>query len=478
MKDSMSAPTSAEPINPQTNGDQVDNGEGKPVNQEPMKGAGGQGEVLSPGGMKRIQPQQSPRGPGMDRQQQQGNGMMRMPRGMPPQGGPQQGGPQQGGAGQGWGPPPNQYQQNRPPMRNYNNEMGAAYGSYTGRGGFNNQGPESLSKTNLYIRGLTPNTLDQDLHNLCAQYGNIVSTKAIIDPVGGKCKGYGFVDFEHQADAEKATQALQTAGIQAQMAKVSKQEQDPTNLYIANLPDYVDENYLENMTRPFGTVVSTRILRDNCGHSRGVGFCRMETREMCEKIIHSMNKKSLPASQEPLLIKFADSGNKKKRDFRNQQMMGYDNGMHGGMPPQMMGGGNMNMRPGGYSIPGGNNQNQYMQGAGAGNWGMNAMYPQMAMSPVNPNSLPGSLPGSVDPNYLASQLSQMHLGQNFGMQQQQGYNQMNAAAQYGGPGSQGGLMPAQQQQMAPYDISTSPPQQLGGGIETSNDHFQQFSQAM
>ena len=42
-----------------------------------------------------------------------------------------------------------------------------------------------------------------------------------------------------------------------------QQEQDPTNLYIANLPDYVDENYLENMARPFGTVVSTRILRDN-----------------------------------------------------------------------------------------------------------------------------------------------------------------------------------------------------------------------
>jgi len=34
--------------------------------------------------------------------------------------------------------------------------------------------------------------------------------------------GYGFVDFEHAADADKASQALQTAGIQAQMAKVSK----------------------------------------------------------------------------------------------------------------------------------------------------------------------------------------------------------------------------------------------------------------
>jgi len=52
---------------------------------------------------------------------------------------------------------------------------------------------------------------------------------------------------------------------------------------------------------------------------------------MCEKIIHSLNKKVLPASQEPLLIKFADSGNKKKRDIRNQHMMGgYDGGMQHG----------------------------------------------------------------------------------------------------------------------------------------------------
>ena len=60
------------------------------------------------------------------------------------------------------------------------------------------------------------------------------------------------------------------------------------------------------------------------GKSRGVGFCRMENKEVCEKIIHSLNKKMLPGSTEPLLIKFADSGNKKKREFR-QNMMGYDN---------------------------------------------------------------------------------------------------------------------------------------------------------
>lgn len=53
-----------------------------------------------------------------------------------------------------------------------------------------------------------------------------------------------------------------------------QQEQDPTNLYISNLPLCVDEKELENMLQPFGQVVSTRILRDYSGNSRGVGFAR------------------------------------------------------------------------------------------------------------------------------------------------------------------------------------------------------------
>ena len=53
-----------------------------------------------------------------------------------------------------------------------------------------------------------------------------------------------------------------------------QQEQDPTNLYISNLPLSVDEKELEKMLQPFGQVVSTRILRDYSGNSRGVGFAR------------------------------------------------------------------------------------------------------------------------------------------------------------------------------------------------------------
>ena len=53
------------------------------------------------------------------------------------------------------------------------------------------------------------------------------------------------------------------------------QEQDPTNLYLSNLPKHFDEKHLEEMLAPHGQVISTRILRDsNTQLSRGVGFAR------------------------------------------------------------------------------------------------------------------------------------------------------------------------------------------------------------
>ncbi|XP_072253211.1 RNA-binding motif, single-stranded-interacting protein 1 [Leuresthes tenuis] len=193
-----------------------------------------------------------------------------------------------------------------PPSPSTNNN-----GSSSSTGGW-----DQLSKTNLYIRGLSPSTTDHDLVKLCQPFGKIVSTKAILDKTTNKCKGYGFVDFDSPAAAQKAVAALKTTGVQAQMAK--QQEQDPTNLYISNLPLSMDEQELENMLKHFGQVISTRILRDSSGVSRGVGFARMESTEKCDAVISHFNGKfiktpaGVPAPSEPLLCKFADGGQKKR----------------------------------------------------------------------------------------------------------------------------------------------------------------------
>ncbi|KYN42637.1 Protein alan shepard [Trachymyrmex septentrionalis] len=138
--------------------------------------------------------------------------------------------------------------------------------------------------------------------------------------------GYGFVDFESPMAAEGAVKALVAKGIQAQMAKVgiwllrrldSQQEQDPTNLYIANLPLTFKENDVEALLAQYGQVISTRILRDTSGQSKGVGFARMESKEKCEQIIQMFNGKALTGAKDPLLVKFADGGNKKKSLFKS-----------------------------------------------------------------------------------------------------------------------------------------------------------------
>lgn len=166
----------------------------------------------------------------------------------------------------------------------------------------------NLSSTNLYIRGLAPETTDDKLQSMCERYGKIVSTKAIMDKQTNLCKGYGFVDFETAESAERALKGLANQSVQVQMAK--QQEQDPSNLYLANLPVNWTEADLCALLNKFGAVISTRVLKTSQGQSRGVGFARMDSKETCETIISMYNGKKITPDGDPLLVKFADCGKK------------------------------------------------------------------------------------------------------------------------------------------------------------------------
>lgn len=100
---------------------------------------------------------------------------------------------------------------NKPGM---NGSMGAYVQSWPQR-----EYNEPTSKTNVFIRGLTPETNDNDLYDLCSKFGTIVSTKSITDRLTNECKGYGFVNFENPDDAAVAVRELTISGYQARMSK-------------------------------------------------------------------------------------------------------------------------------------------------------------------------------------------------------------------------------------------------------------------
>lgn len=203
--------------------------------------------------------------------------------------------------------------------------------SRDGHGSNKRKDTGSLSKTNVYISGLQPNTTDEMLRSMCQSHGAIVSAKAIVDRDTSQCKGYGFVMFEKEASASAAVQALTQQGIQAAFAKVTKaqvewqgrQEADPTNLYLTNLPKDQDENALSAMLLQClesvkGEIVSCRVLRDAQGISRGVGLARMDCREACDAVINRLNGAILPGCVDPLRVKYANSPSPRKYKYLNR----------------------------------------------------------------------------------------------------------------------------------------------------------------
>jgi len=201
----------------------------------------------------------------------------------------------------------------RPSPFNKRNAGGPSFRNSAGR---NDTSEMPLSQTNIYVRGLPPDFSNDDLKDLCSKFGRIVLTKAVVEPESNKCRGYGFIDFENPQSANRALTTINSDGVfEAEMAKEIRGksidrhlEQDPTNLYIANLPRDFTESSIREMLSAHGMVISTRVLRNPDGSSRCVGFARMETKQCCDQIIAYYNGKKLDPEGDALVVKLADSG--------------------------------------------------------------------------------------------------------------------------------------------------------------------------
>lgn len=60
----------------------------------------------------------------------------------------------------------------------------------------------------LYVGNLPYSTTDEDLRQLFAEFGTVVSTAVISDRESGRSKGFGFVELETAEEAKAAIDAL------------------------------------------------------------------------------------------------------------------------------------------------------------------------------------------------------------------------------------------------------------------------------
>lgn len=94
------------------------------------------------------------------------------------------------------------------------------------------------------------------------------------------------------------------------------------NVYVRHIEDKVDEDHLFHAFAPFGNVLSTRVMRDENGISRGFGFVSYQTLDEARTAVQAMNEQMLFEGQKtPLYVALAQ---------RKEQRMG---GMLGGAMP-------------------------------------------------------------------------------------------------------------------------------------------------
>ncbi|KAI8624554.1 hypothetical protein F5Y19DRAFT_467760 [Xylariaceae sp. FL1651] len=193
---------------------------------------------------------------------------------------------------------------------------------------------------NVYIRGLHPTTDDDLLLGYAERFGKVETSKAIIDTTTGACKGFGFAKFYDVRDSETCIRGFFRLGYEVGFARESfnsrlkaEGDDESTNLYISNLPRHFSEAELGTVFLGF-TILSSKILRDGMGNSRGVGFARFENRDICDRVIEEFQGLKLGPDGLPMQIRYADTPAQKelkritseRRQFRTNE---YNVGAYG-----------------------------------------------------------------------------------------------------------------------------------------------------
>lgn len=113
--------------------------------------------------------------------------------------------------------------------------------------------------------------------------------------LGGTGSGgsiYAHTPPPEQLDATKGP-IFSVPGTNLQYSSSAATYIDPCNLFCKNLCPSLDSNDLFSLFKPYGRIVSARVMRDEHGKSREFGFVSFTTPEDAAKALHSVNGKQI-----------------------------------------------------------------------------------------------------------------------------------------------------------------------------------------
>ncbi|XP_029642730.1 polyadenylate-binding protein 1-like [Octopus sinensis] len=204
--------------------------------------------------------------------------------------------------------------------------------------------------TNVYVKNFGDSFNDESLRKLFEKYGNVISAKVMTDS-SGKSKGFGFVNFNNQEDAKKATSEINGMEINGKQLYAgraqSKTERQAIlkenfqtlsnrgnrsrighyqglNLYIKNLDDSIDDERLRYHFSKYGAITSAKVMMIN-GRSKGFGFVCFSAPEEATEAALNMNGRIIDTK--PLYVALAQRKEERRAQLSSQFFQRYANGL-------------------------------------------------------------------------------------------------------------------------------------------------------
>ena len=177
------------------------------------------------------------------------------------------------------------------------------------------EGKNSLNKEkkinqNLLVKNIDINMSLKEFYNIFLKYGDVESAKIEYDE-NGNSKGYGYIYYSNENEAEEAKKNLNGKEFYGKTLNIvnlvpSNNQGRNLTLFVINFPLYFNDIDLRKLFEKYGNIKYASVSKDERGISKGIGFITFSNFEETSKCISDIKHNQIVfPNLPPLCVKYA-----------------------------------------------------------------------------------------------------------------------------------------------------------------------------